>query len=230
MKNGALRIKGLPASAGTYCFSGKKWSLRQEVLRQVTRPLCAFLKRWGAPSMKRIAWRQDFVRGINIHDVGTDYRSAICDWIERYSMEGDVLDLGCSDGHVGLGLTLDSYSSYTGVDISDLALSAAHAKLAIHDPVRRGKHRFLVGDIATFRPDFRPSVVLFKDSLYYLPRRNLIDAIQHYRKFLTERGVFVVQMDNIKRHGWIRDLIIENCEVIEDLVYDQQDFVILVFR
>ena len=180
--------------------------------------------------MKRLAWKHDFQKGINIHDVEKGYRSAICDWVEKYVKGGDILDLGCSDGHVGLGLNMLSYNTYTGVDISDMAVSAAFAKLDSHGADRRRKNRFVQGEIAAYSPSMRPSVVLFKDSIYYLTKRDLTNALDHYRGRMKEGGVFIVQMDNIKRHGWIRELIMEKCKMIENLVYEDRDFMILVFR
>lgn len=205
-------------------------SLPTEIVWQMARPVRAFLKRWGTSSMKQFAWKHDFQRGINIHNVEIGYRSAICDWVEKYALCGDVLDLGCSDGHVGHGLNLLAYSTYTGVDISNLAICAARVKLDCHDADRRAKIRFVQGDIATYHPVMRPSVVLFKDSIYYLNKADLINAIDHYRGCMSSDGVFIVQMDNVKRHGWIRELIIGKCEIIEDLVCEDLDYMIIVFR
>ena len=72
--------------------------------------------------------------------------------------------------------------------------------------------------------------VLFKDSLYYLTRRAITEALDHYQRWLEPAGVFVVQMDNIKRHGWIRDLIRQRCTMLEDIESVDEDWLAMVFR
>jgi SAM-dependent methyltransferase len=166
-------------------------------------PVRALMKRWGTKRMKQIAWEAEFRTGHNLHDVSRDYRSKLCHDIEKYSNGGNVLDLGCSDGHIGLGLAANAYSSYTGVDISEIATNEARAKVAKIHPDRVGRHEFYVGDIASFEPRKNPDLIVFKDSLYYLPKQVLAKALDHYRSCLNPNGVFIVQMDTIDLYGLV---------------------------
>jgi len=97
-------------------------------------------------------------------------------------------------------------------------------------PARAAKIHFHVGEIGSFTPATRLNVVLFKDSLYYLTRRAITEALDHYQQWLEPGGVFVVQMDNIKRHGWIRDLIRQRSTMIEDIESIDEDWMAMVFR
>jgi SAM-dependent methyltransferase len=199
-------------------------------LYQLSSPLRAVIKRIGPQSMKQLVWDAEARRGGNIHAVGASYRSAICDLIEKYSAGGHILDLGCSDGHVAVGLNDRAFASYSGVDISEVAIGQALKKRAAMTSARAGKIHFHVGEIGNFTPASRLNVVLFKDSLYYLTRRAINDALAHYQQWLEPAGVFVVQMDNIERHGWIRDLIRQKFTVIEDIESVEQDWMAFVFR
>jgi SAM-dependent methyltransferase len=154
----------------------------------------------------------------------------LCDVVERYARGGDVLDLGCADGHVGLGLRPDRYSRYTGVDISDVAVAAAYELLRSVAPERESTNRFVACDVGTYVPDAAVDVVVFKDSLYYFPRPQLEAVLRHYQAFLKPGGAFVVEMDDIGRHHWIRDLIRQRFEVLEDHESTEKDFMTLAFR
>lgn len=201
-----------------------------DALFRLIGPFRALIKRRGPRWMRQLVWDADARRGTNLHPVDTGYRSAICDLIEKYSAGGNILDLGCSDGHVCLGLAASAFASYTGVDISEVALQEASRKRDAMGADRASKVRFEVGDIGTHVPAQPLEVILFKDSLYYLTRRDIITALHHYERFLRPEGVFVVQMDNITRHGWIRDLIRQTYKMVEDVEDREQDVMMMVFR
>jgi SAM-dependent methyltransferase len=193
-------------------------------------PVRALMKRWGTKWMKQAAWEAEFRRGHNLHKVSRSYRSAICVVVEQYSRGGDILDLGCSDGHIGLGLNTDAYHTYTGVDISKIATDVAFAKVRSIAPERAHRNKFCVHDIGRWTPSDPLDVILFKDSIYYLPKSDLRESLSHYSRYLKEGGVFIVQMDNIQRHGWIRAYIRENFKMIEDRESVEADHMTLVFR
>jgi len=199
-------------------------------LYKVSSPLRAVIKRIGPQRMKQLVWDAEARRGGNIHRVDRSYRSAICDLIEKYSAGGHILDLGCSDGHVSVGLKDAAFASYDGVDISEISIREACKTRAAAAPPRAAKIRFHVGAIGNFTPATKLNVVLFKDSLYYLTRRAITEALDHYQQWLEPGGVFVVQMDNIKRHGWIRDMIRQRFTMIEDLESVEEDWMAMVFR
>src|ERR1041384_6107808 len=75
-----------------------------KMLFTVGKPFRAAAKRWGTRWLKSLAWRAEYRRGQHLHALTGPTRSRICDLLERYANGGDIMDLGCSDGHVGLGL------------------------------------------------------------------------------------------------------------------------------
>lgn len=197
---------------------------------RTVRPLRAVIKRWGPRWLKKIVWDADSRRGVNLHGVNQTYRSTICELVEKHVRGGHVLDLGCSDGHVSLGLDEARFASYTGVDISEVAIEEGLRKRAAMTAERRRKVAFHVGDIGSFTPPQPISVILFKDSLYYLPKHPLLNALAHYQQFLVPDGVFIVQMDDIARHGWIRELVRKSFDVIKDVESIEKDYMTFVFK
>jgi SAM-dependent methyltransferase len=188
------------------------------------------MKRWGSTPVKRVAWNVEFKRGEYSHEVNEGYRSRINNWVEQYCRHGHILDLGCSDGHVGLSLNPKEYASYTGVDVSEIGIQEAREKCRRAGGERYEKNVFLVGDICTYRPEHLMDVILFKDSLYYVNRIKIAGLLDRYGSSLTAGGVFIVHMDNIRRHGWIQLLIERHFEVVEKNSVLDPTGMLLVFR
>jgi SAM-dependent methyltransferase len=197
---------------------------------QLLRPLRAVAKRLGRTSWKEAAWNAEYARGQHLHEDRSGRPSAISALVERHARGGDILDLGCGDGHVGLGLDPEAYSSYTGVDISPIAVEEARRKLKARADVRATRNSFVAADVARFVPSGQLDVILFKDSLYYSTKPELPGVLDHYQRFLKPTGVFIVQMDDLRRHHWIRALIRERFNVLEDLEDETGDSMTLVFR
>jgi len=87
-------------------------------------------KRLGTDSIKTRLWDYENRRyGEFLHETGEGYRSRISTEIEARANGGSILDLGCSDGHVGFSLASDTYALYHGVDLSRVAIQAAHQKI-----------------------------------------------------------------------------------------------------
>ena len=200
-----------------------------DLVYRILGPVRGVLKRWAPTRLKQIVWHAEFKRGKHLHDIPNHGKSEVCYYIEKYAEGGDVLDLGCADGHVGFGLDPEKCRSYTGVDISEVGVKQAKCQRdSTSNPLPQME--FVVGDISKYIPSKPVDVILFKDSLYYIPKRKIIPVLHNLRKYLKSNGVFIVQMDNIKRHNWIRNLILANFDCLEDRVYRDRDFMRLIFR
>ena len=102
-----------------------------------------------------------------------------------------------------------------GVDLSESQLSTARDRKGVRGTPRESKNVYLHGDIAAFEPEQPFSVILFRESLYYLNRFQIEKVMRRYREHLDEDGVFVVVMSDVKRHTWIADLVANRFDEIE---------------
>jgi len=185
------------------------------------------LKRWSPPGIKKLVWEREFEQGKWLHPDHMK-RPLICEWIEKYCGGGVLLDLGCSDGIIGLTVEEGCYKSYTGVDISDIAIEKATIECKRYFPRRMEKNQFVTRDIAKYIPSVKADVVLFRESLYYFNHVQARKILAKYRQFLVEDGVFIVVMGDIKRHQWIVDHIEAHYRIIEKSLLG--DTIILIFN
>lgn len=197
-----------------------------ETVRRKTRNVVRGLKqRYGTTRIKKSLWDDEFAQGrwACLDSMPGDFAY---EHIERHANGGDVLDLGCGPGATGAELKAGSYGRYTGVDISTVALERARARA--EELGRSATNRYLESDILSYVPDRPQSVILFGDSLYYIPRPLILAMLNRYAKYLTPSGVFVARIYGRKYHK-ILDIIERNFEVMERHTHAKEIFV-LTFR
>jgi SAM-dependent methyltransferase len=164
-------------------------------------------QRWGSPQMKRCLWNEEFSNGRwgFIENTSGDIIYPI---IEKYSRNGAILDLGCGSGNTGCELNPDKYSHYTGVDISDVAIEKAMKRsMANH---RNNKNSYFQSDITTYTPSQKYDVILFRESIYYIPRLKIKPTLGRYANFLKREGIFVIRCHDQHQGSSIIDLLSED--------------------
>src|SRR5262245_47316135 len=105
------------------------------------------VKRWGSSTAKRRVWDGEFASGLwaRLEHTADD---PIYDYLETYANGGNVLDLGCGSGNTGSEMNTSRYASYTGVDVSSVALRKAESRIQASD--RKTKNSYLCGDLETY--------------------------------------------------------------------------------
>jgi SAM-dependent methyltransferase len=189
----------------------------------------ALLKRWGPPVLKKWIWDKEFANGkwdymdAVKHMAGRD---VVLDVIEKYSSGADILDLGCGAGLTRMELA-DGYHSYVGVDVSEVAIAKANSVLCAEP--KQSNNRYLVGDVLTFVPQAKCSIILFRESLYYCPERSIVLLLNRYSRYLNHGGVFIVRLhDREKYQGIIR--LIEGAYFIRERIAPENGTsIVLVF-
>ena len=184
------------------------------------------LKKWGKASTAKAIWDEEFARGQweFLEDTSEDI---IYGFLEKFVNKGSILDLGCGSGNTGNELAVSLYSRYTGVDISEVAIQRAIAR-----SIKNGRHEkneYFCNNIASFSPGMRYDVILFRESIFYIPLSRIKAALNRYSGFLTKNGVFIVRMCDRKKYSRIVQLIQANYQVLDTSPSNESN-VILVFR
>src|SRR5262245_37172867 len=191
---------------------GHSWTAA--TTRKIRKMVGGLGRRWGTEGIKRSMWDREYAGGRWEHCDETP-GALIYEYVYRHCRNCSVLDLGCGSGNTGNELDVDRYGTYTGMDVSEVAVQKAAARSATNGRAR--KNRYLPGDILNFSPSERYDVILFRESIYYVPVTKIGPTLERYAQHLTERGVFVVLASGTKatRSQKILALIEEHFQILE---------------
>ena len=197
------------------------------LITKIKNILRAIKQGWGTARMKQDLWDKEYAGGQ--WDLCKDTRNdPVYRYIRKYCNNGAVLELGCGSGQTGIEMEPDTYQHYTGVDISDVAIQAAMRRS--EDNGRGGKNRYAQSDILTYLPDRRFNVVLFRDSIYYVPRGQLRSTLDRYAACLGEGGVFVVTVFSRQGYRKCIEMVENSYQVLEEYSASASEALIVVFR
>jgi predicted TPR repeat methyltransferase len=150
-------------------------------------------------------------------------------YLEKYAGRGRILDMGCGLGNTGTELNMDSYEEYTGVDISRVAIQKATERSGQQG--RSHKNSFTQSDFSRFRPAGKYNVILFRDSLYYLPLRKIKHLLEQYSAYLVPGGVFIVRLwDGGAKKDGILKILERDFPVIERRNHSDPPAVVVIFK
>jgi len=191
----------------------------------------AFLKRWGTTRWKQQVWDSEYEKGKwqRKSSASHSHRDSVFDVIEKYSTGGEILELGCGTGETAFE-TKEWYSHYEGVDISDVAVrTALLARDELH-PSQAGKISFVIADMSTFSPVRPFAVILFRESVYYIPSPKISATLRRLSPFLTSNGVFIVRVHDRAKYKGILDVIQRDYNLVEQLFPERARGATIVFR
>jgi SAM-dependent methyltransferase len=124
------------------------------------------LQAHGPRNIKQRLWDQEFDGG-RWDCLDSTAGDCIYPYLEKYARGGRILDLGCGSGSTSNELAATAYGSYTGVDISEVALEKARKRSQANG--RADRNQYFQSDIITYVPSRTFDVILFRDSIAYVP-------------------------------------------------------------
>jgi SAM-dependent methyltransferase len=151
----------------------------------------SFLKIYGPSSLKKRLWDKEFA-GTKWNFMDDTSADCIYPHLEKYSLNGSILDLGCGPGNTANELAATAYQTYVGVDISEEAIAKAVRRTAQNG--RTDKNTFAVSDFLGYAPNRDFDVILFRESMYHVPFGQVQAILDKYSKHLKSGGVFMVRL------------------------------------
>jgi len=169
------------------------------------------LVRVGVEAMPLIPLPSEWYRRLLVDDSEKRYATGRWDYMRgsaeahRYSLIAGcvgfyapgsrrILDVGCGEGILQERI---AYSHYVGVDMNAAAIGRARAR-------ENGSTSFVLADAGSYEPPGIFDVLVFNESLYYMPQP--MSVVAHYRRFVADTGVIIVCMfqTNLARKLWKR--------------------------
>ena len=187
--------------------------------------------------VQRVTWNREYALGRWDSRTLHTPDDPIYDLLAKYCAGRDICDIGSGHGNTITEMRA-VYRTYTGVDISDVALSIAakRASEAGHERVT-----FVQGFMHSFTPDRKPDVFLFRESLQYVSRRqshmasNIARFLQRYSSMLAPDGTMICRLATNTARGKYTAAQVEavarrKFDVIECLRTQEPQSLMLVFR
>lgn len=186
------------------------------------------LQKYGSESARQRLWNKEYANG-RWECLSSAGDGSVPRLVEKYANGGGILDLGCGPGTTSVELHSDTYSFYTGLDISDVAIQKARARAM--ESGYADKNEYLQSDILTYEPARPYNVILYGDSIYYIPTRQLSPMLKRYSAYLTRDGVFIARLFDVSgnRHD-ILDIIESTFQVVESHTDEQSGACLIAFR
>lgn len=187
------------------------------------------LQAYGTPKIKSALWNTEFASG-RWECLERTPGDCVYPWVEKYAAQGSILDLGCGSGSTAVELAFGSYRGYTGVDISDVAIAKAVRRS--QEAGRAQKNHFDKSDFSNYIPVGPYNVILFRDSIYYVPLRKIKTMLDGYSGHLVAEGVFIVRLSGggNEKDGPIVKIFENNFKIVEKYLHNDPQALIIIFR
>lgn len=163
-------------------------------------------RKFGTASLKQAAMNARFASG---DWSGYSEPPEFVRLIESLAQGGNIVVLGCGGNPLGRALKPNSYATMYGVDLSEAGIKIARADA----PPRQF---FQVANMLDYRPAESPDLVVFSESIYYLPTAEILPLLKFWQGKLVPGGSIVVTIAFPESYPEIIRLIRDNFQVRED--------------
>lgn len=176
--------------------------------------------RFGSRRLRALAFDSKYQGGRwGDYDDGGGQLSAM---VSHYLRKGDLLILGCGGATVLEGLEASGLNSSLGVDLSTEAVRRASGFAS-------SRVSFLVQDMELLECSSDYDVILFSESLYYVPAQRQLPLLRRLSKHLKHGGVFIVTLAEPQRYADILKRIRGAFDVHVDRAFDGSSRHVIVF-
>ena len=209
-----------PAQNGPY-FRAEKKSLMKLRGLLATRGIHYLATRFGWRKLRSLAFDAKYRRGDWV--LYPETTSELATVIHRHLGEGELLIMGCGGAAIVKDVDESKLKSALGIDLSSEALRLAQ---------RFASERvsFQLADMVKFQCPQSYDIILFSESLYYVPAAELESLLRRLAKSLKPHGVFIVTIAQAKRYAGIFDKIRRHFHVLESHSFHNSARHLMVFK
>lgn len=144
--------------------------------------------KFGERNMQAKSWNEEYAsdKWEFLHDLEELSRySILTGYMACLKPGGAFLDIGCGDGILFNKYKPYGFTSYTGVDISEVAIQ----KLCSQE-IKNAS--FVCADGEKYQPSEFYDAIIFNESIYYF--NEPMETIEHYKAYLKKGGVIITSI------------------------------------
>jgi cyclopropane fatty-acyl-phospholipid synthase-like methyltransferase len=152
-------------------------------------------------------------------------RSSITvDLINQLSRGGQIIEFGCGEGDLLYLLHAESYSYYTGIDISQIAIQRAKLKASKLGIINC---EFVNDNMATWSGSKNISLILLEECIYYLNGQEMKEFIGRCLNSINDDGAMLVIVHSAEKHAASLDICRKCGRVISETNVGSRVYLIL---
>jgi trans-aconitate methyltransferase len=141
--------------------------------------------------LERTIWNFQYSRGAWLEKERSPF---VIELISRYCKGGKLIEFGCGSGLLPTLLPPGTFSSYTGIDISDVAIGLAEQRCLPHCEFKPGRMEDWKGDKSV-------SLVVAEEVIYYLTPENQERFLRCCRESLHSSGAMLIVVHDSNKHA-----------------------------
>jgi 2-polyprenyl-3-methyl-5-hydroxy-6-metoxy-1,4-benzoquinol methylase len=132
-----------------------------------------------------------------------------------------LLDLGCAGATLALCLGPE-FKTYSGVDISDVAISKAREHVAADKGHLPTQYNLEVAQVQDFQPSRQFDIIVLNEVLYFLSLDQVAAVIRRYSRFLSPGGLFLVSLKEDEVSRLVQKVASRELKFEYGVLYQQQ--------
>ena len=169
----------------------------------------------------RVSWNKQYESGL----WNSGRRSPLTvSLVAELCQGGRLVEFGCGTGELPHLLPSGSFSTYVGMDISDVAVARARARAA-EAGLRHCE--FNAVDMTSWAGAEGVSVILAEECLYYLKPPQIEQFLERACASLTPQGRIVVVVHSAEKHAVTLEVCRRTCRVHDEQSCEGRAYLIL---
>jgi SAM-dependent methyltransferase len=185
------------------------------------RGLHFFATRFGTKRLKSLAFDEKFRNGD--WQFGEDSSGELARVVSNYANQGDLLIMGCGGAAILQHLESGRLASVLGIDIAKEAIRLASRYQAPNIA-------FQESDMIRFKCPRLYNLILFSESLNYVPFFKRKSYLQELCKALKPDGCIVITIAQSRRYSGILSMIRRSFQVLEDRKFSGSERHLIIIR
>ncbi|MFO0829771.1 MAG: class I SAM-dependent methyltransferase [Phycisphaerales bacterium] len=166
-----------------------------------------------------LGWASSYLGGT----LNVDLRDSITSLLAKRLLPGaeSILDLGCGGATLALRLGPE-FTTYWGVDISDVAISKAREHLLRGSESGTTSYHFDVASVQEFQPSGNFDVIVFNEILYYVSISEVTTVLRRYCQFLSPGGLIIISLKNHALSRLVQSTAAQELQFVHGVLYQEK--------